>query len=140
MKLVIYGNSDFAELMYYYFTNDSKYEVVGFCVDRDFINEVLYIPNVNNALKNPILQGSIICLDNLQNEKWRYTFNDSISSLKEKLQPIYAVNLVDTFSIEEKQFLICSANNTESFSSAIFILDLETGVMLQMEMEFPKLV
>lgn len=37
MKLVIYGNSDFAELMYYYFTNDSKYEVVGFCVDRDFI-------------------------------------------------------------------------------------------------------
>jgi UDP-N-acetylbacillosamine N-acetyltransferase len=37
MKLIIYGNSDFAELMYYYFTNDSQYEVVGFCVDRDFI-------------------------------------------------------------------------------------------------------
>lgn len=37
MKLVIYGNSDFAELIYYYFTNDSKYEVVGFCVDKDFI-------------------------------------------------------------------------------------------------------
>lgn len=37
MKLIIYGNSDFAELMDYYFTNDSKYEVVGFCVDRDFI-------------------------------------------------------------------------------------------------------
>lgn len=37
MKLVIYGNSDFAELMYYYFTSDSNYEVFGFCVDKEFI-------------------------------------------------------------------------------------------------------
>lgn len=37
MKLVIYGNSDFAELMNYYFTTDSQYNVVGFCVDKEFI-------------------------------------------------------------------------------------------------------
>ena len=48
MKLVIYGNSDFAELMYYYFTNDSKYEVVGFCVDKDFIKS-------DNFLDKPLV-------------------------------------------------------------------------------------
>lgn len=37
MKLVIYGNSDFAELMYYYFSTDSKYEVVAFCADKEYI-------------------------------------------------------------------------------------------------------
>ena len=48
MKLVIYGNSDFAELMSYYFTNDSKYEVVGFCVDKDFIKS-------DNFLDKPLV-------------------------------------------------------------------------------------
>lgn len=37
MKIVLYGNSDFAELMHYYFTTDSTYEVVAFCVDKVYI-------------------------------------------------------------------------------------------------------
>ncbi len=39
MKIIIYGNSDFAELMYYYFTTDSVYEVAGFCVDKNYIKD-----------------------------------------------------------------------------------------------------
>ena len=48
MKIIIYGNSDFAELMYYYFTTDSVYEVVGFCVDKGYIksDKFLNIPLV----------------------------------------------------------------------------------------------
>ena len=48
MKIIIYGNSDFAELMYYYFTTDSMYEVVGFCVDKTYIknDKFLNIPLV----------------------------------------------------------------------------------------------
>jgi len=37
MKIIIYGVSSFAELMYFYLSNDDKYEVVAFCADEDFI-------------------------------------------------------------------------------------------------------
>jgi hypothetical protein len=35
-KLVIFGDQDFAQLAYEYFTYDSPYEVVGFVVDQAF--------------------------------------------------------------------------------------------------------
>lgn len=36
-KLVIFGAGDIAELAHYYFTNDSEYEVAGFCVDAKYL-------------------------------------------------------------------------------------------------------
>lgn len=36
-KLIIVGDSAFAEVAYEYFTHDSPYEVVAFCVERDFL-------------------------------------------------------------------------------------------------------
>ena len=36
-QLVIFGCEDAAELAYFYFQNDSSYEVVGFSVDSEFI-------------------------------------------------------------------------------------------------------
>jgi sugar O-acyltransferase (sialic acid O-acetyltransferase NeuD family) len=35
-KLIIFGNSEIAELAYHYFTSDSLYEVAGFTVDEEF--------------------------------------------------------------------------------------------------------
>ena len=43
MKLIIYGNGDFSELMYYYFTSDSQYIVSGFCVDREYIKNDTFL-------------------------------------------------------------------------------------------------
>ena len=42
-KLVIFGHGDMAELAHYYFSNDSKYEVVAFSVDKDFLTESTYL-------------------------------------------------------------------------------------------------
>lgn len=36
-ELIIFGAGDIAELAHYYFSSDSDYEVVAFCVDADFI-------------------------------------------------------------------------------------------------------
>ena len=48
-KVIIFGINDFAELAYYYLTNDSKYEVVAFCVNLNYIKN-------NNTLNNlPII-------------------------------------------------------------------------------------
>jgi sugar O-acyltransferase (sialic acid O-acetyltransferase NeuD family) len=37
-KLIIVGDSAFAEVAYEYFTHDSRYEVVAFCVEREFLS------------------------------------------------------------------------------------------------------
>ena len=36
MKLVIYGDSNYAELVKYYYELDSEYKVVGFCVEKEY--------------------------------------------------------------------------------------------------------
>ena len=38
-KLLIFGLRDFSELAWYYFTNDSSYEVAGFSVTAEFLPE-----------------------------------------------------------------------------------------------------
>ena len=38
-KIVIFGASDFAELMHLFFTEDSEYEVVAFTVDADYLED-----------------------------------------------------------------------------------------------------
>lgn len=38
-RLIIIGNGETAELAYFYFTNDSEYEVAAFAVDRAYITE-----------------------------------------------------------------------------------------------------
>lgn len=38
-KLIIFGIGEQAEMAYYYFTNDSDYEVIGFTVNKDYITQ-----------------------------------------------------------------------------------------------------
>ena len=38
-ELIIFGNTAFAEIAYEYFTHDSDFTVVAFCVDRSYIND-----------------------------------------------------------------------------------------------------
>jgi len=40
--LVVFGGGDIAELAHYYFTNDSRYEVVAFTVDAGFMREASF--------------------------------------------------------------------------------------------------
>lgn len=38
-KLIIFGIGEQAEMAYYYFKNDSNYEIEGFTVDKNYINQ-----------------------------------------------------------------------------------------------------
>ena len=38
-KLIIFGIGEQAEMAYYYFKNDSKYNIVAFTVDKKYINK-----------------------------------------------------------------------------------------------------
>ena len=35
-EIIIFGSGEIAQLAKYYFDTDSGYEVVGFCVDKDY--------------------------------------------------------------------------------------------------------
>ena len=68
MNLVLYGDSNYSELVKYYFESDSEYTVVGFCVEKkyrtkdtlcglpvvDFEDIEKYFPKKNNALFSAI--------------------------------------------------------------------------------------
>lgn len=41
-SLVIFGSGDIAQLAYYYFTTDSKYEVVAFTVNADYLTDTTF--------------------------------------------------------------------------------------------------
>jgi sugar O-acyltransferase (sialic acid O-acetyltransferase NeuD family) len=38
-KIILFGDSAFAEIAYEYFTHDSEYEVVGFTIDREYLKK-----------------------------------------------------------------------------------------------------
>ena len=41
-NLIIFGSGQIAELAHYYFTKDTEYNVVAFCLDEKYINEDIY--------------------------------------------------------------------------------------------------
>ena len=41
-KIVLFGTGEIAELAFFYFTNDSNYEVVAFCCDEQYIESELF--------------------------------------------------------------------------------------------------
>lgn len=41
-KIIIYGLSAFADMMHHNFTHFSDYEVVAFCVDREYLNDTVF--------------------------------------------------------------------------------------------------
>lgn len=47
-KVIIFGINDLAELAHYYLTNDSKYEVIAFTVNKEYLKEKTFIPRGSN--------------------------------------------------------------------------------------------
>ncbi len=53
-KVIIFGTLDTAELAHYYLTNDSKYEVVAFTVNKEYLKEETFRPRWGNK-KYPVV-------------------------------------------------------------------------------------
>lgn len=43
MNILIYGKGDFAKIIYQYLKRDKKYKVLGFCVDKEYIDKDIYL-------------------------------------------------------------------------------------------------
>jgi sugar O-acyltransferase (sialic acid O-acetyltransferase NeuD family) len=52
MKIIIFGNGSFAKLMYHFLSNDTKHDVIAFCVDKEFLDneKILNLPVISSEV------------------------------------------------------------------------------------------
>jgi len=95
-------------------------------IDSDEQNEVLFA-QLDDSLSKEKNFCDIKCYSSKGELIWKYSFGDTVSSLREKLLPYYGLIILDTITISKKKNLFIRANSSSSFSSAIFRIDLRTG-------------
>jgi len=95
-------------------------------VNSDGINEVLI---ANEQIGNTDEMNTscyLRCYTNKQELLWQYSFNEKVTSHREALDSSYSIYMIDTLNISRKKSLYIIANNGNSFSSALFSINLKT--------------
>ncbi|OGU74417.1 MAG: hypothetical protein A2V93_04480 [Ignavibacteria bacterium RBG_16_34_14] len=93
-------------------------------IDSDGMNEFLITNESDSGFPG------IKCYSYEGDPIWQYSFHDKVSSMREELPPVYNLFFLDTLMLNEHRSLLMIANNSPSFSSAIFRVDLKTGKRL----------
>lgn len=94
-------------------------------VNNDGRNEIL-LRNNRSILSFNGKYGAT-CYDSKGVPVWTHSFNDQVTSQRENLNREYEISFLDTITIEDNKNLIVRTSNTQSFSSAIYRIDLRTG-------------
>jgi sugar O-acyltransferase (sialic acid O-acetyltransferase NeuD family) len=85
-KILIFGNSQLAEVVSYYINNDSKYEICGYVVDDE------YIKNTDFFLKKPLIPFSSLNDNNYSVKEYKFLVAIGYSNMniirKEKYEKI----------------------------------------------------
>ncbi|MBU2446230.1 MAG: hypothetical protein KJ666_11780, partial [Bacteroidetes bacterium] len=97
-------------------------------INSDGKNELLlagsHTANMNDGNKF----SSIICYDHNGRELWYYQFKDNVYSKRENLSSVYSGSyIIDTITFNGKKVLLLMVSNYESFSSAVFMIELSSG-------------
>ena len=115
------------EKSFYLNPNAMKYILQLRDIDGDGANEILYVSPQRQTENKSTIQSSIMAIKNLTDTIWTYTFRDSVFSEREILSCVYSVGIIDRANFNGIEVLICFAQNTTSFSNAVFLLDVKTG-------------
>lgn len=100
-------------------------------INTDGNKELLLINHDNYTNADSSKFGSIICYDCKGNELWHYQFKDVVNSKREKLSSVYnIIGMIDTTTYLSKKALLLMATNYESFSSAVFMVELSSGIRI----------
>lgn len=113
-------------------TNSSRFRTTNKIVDinNDGKNEVLITEEKIETLNNPDEFGRVACFNYKDELIWKYNFKDLIHSKISDPDSLYDIHLVDIINENGNKELLAFACNQNSFSSAIFKLDLRTGKRL----------
>ena len=78
-NLIIYGDSSYAGMIAHYFQTDSEYQVVAFCVDRDY------------KTREKIGDLPVVALEDIENIKIDDIIEDSLSEEKNNFIRIWTI-------------------------------------------------
>jgi hypothetical protein len=96
-------------------------------INADGENEVLIIGAKENDYPRIDTGGKLCCYDKNAKFLWEYIFSDSVESHREILKPFYGLKMIDTLSINGRKSIWLISSNVDSYSSAIFNVDVKTG-------------
>lgn len=108
--LIVYGKGDFAKLMLHYFSTDSKYNVVAFCVDKSYLDNETFcnLPLISFEdleTKYPSDRFKAFVAIGYSNMKARKVMFDKIKSKNYK-----CVNYISSKAIIDSSFIIGENN------------------------------
>jgi len=99
-------------------------------INKDGSNEILLLREIDKKTLS-LKDYSLICCYNKKGEMiWQYSFNDKVTSKREELDTDYTIRMIDTLSFNGTRSLFLISANINSFSSAIFRIDLRNGKRL----------
>lgn len=96
-------------------------------INSDGSNEVIIGSGFTQEKKVYDNAIKLYCYDKSKKLLWTYKFNDKVRAKREELEPIYSLFIIDTLSVDNQKCLFLYSNNSPSFSSAIYRIDLKTG-------------
>jgi hypothetical protein len=99
-------------------------------IDEDGRNEVLMIGNDILDKENNSTQIGLICYDERGSVRWTYVFSDLVESEREFMKPYYGLSMIDTITYGNNKCLLLFSCNSNSYSSAVFKIDIKTGERL----------
>ena len=102
-----------------------------FDVNKDSVNEVILCnEHVDKNDFDPLYGNYISCYDNTGKLIWRYSFKDSIKSVRGLHDLNYSILLIDADWENDIPVVYAMANNATDFPGAIFRLNAKTGKRL----------
>ncbi len=115
--IVIYGKGDFARLMLHYFNVDSKYNVIAFCADEEYLDNNTFcdlplVPFKNIELVYPPNIFSIFVAVGYSNMRVKRNMYENV-----KLKGYYCVNYISSKAIIDSSVII--GENNVIFSNVV---------------------
>lgn len=99
-------------------------------IDDDGYNEVLITNEATSIYLRNKSSWELNCYNKENQKVWSYHFTDSVCSQRENLDPYYSILIIDTLTYNDQKSLFLISNNSASFSSAIYRINLKTGKRL----------
>jgi len=99
-------------------------------INEDGKNELIVCRINDDSIDTDDEFASVYCYDFMGNKMWSYSFVDTAHSKREVLPTAYSITMIDTITVAGSKSLILISGNAQTFSSALFRIDLKTGERL----------
>lgn len=96
-------------------------------INEDDGNEVIFSDELF-IRKDPQAERVLLCLNSDQEELWRFSMRDTLSSPKESnIPPEFSLKIFDTVTINNSKRILLWTNSVPTYPSAIITIDPRTG-------------